>query len=279
MNRTDRDIESLDCIGFHREISQGQLHAEKFEGRTEAVVTRRVRKLLEEGLVAVERVNKTGCNLLRLTGKGLDVLVEEGRREADYFVPKKSVALKDLVHSLWIVDLCVMLRKQKPAPTTVLPACQLQRRWRPTPGAIPDVLAIYELDDLPKRVVISIEVDLGAERLKSTFIPKLQRCAELLLTEWAPNDVPVIVVFTKGPRRALSLLKAASESVPVPVIVQLLPRASGRETLRLISRSFRRYRLLVHRAVVVWLGERGTSLQPSGRMCDSTNEKIETSSS
>ena len=256
MTRPDRDIEILDYVGFHYQISQGQLHVEKFDERSEAVVTRRVRKLADEGLLTVERLNKTGINLLRLTTKGLDVLIEAEKCESDYFVPRKAVALKDLAHTLWINDICVMVRKQQPRPTTVLPAWQLQRRWSPAPGAIPDVLAIYELDDFPKRVVISIEVDLGAERLKSTFIPKLQRCAELLLTEWTPNDVPVIVVFTKGPRRALSLLKAASESVPVPIIVQLLPHASGRETLRLISRSFRRYRLLVQRGIASWLAGR-----------------------
>lgn len=266
MNRPDRDIEILDYIGFHYQVSQGQLHVEKFEGRSEAVVTRRVRKLADDGLLAVERLNKTGINLLRLTTKGLAVLVEAGKREGDYFVPRKPVALKDLAHTLWINDICVMLKKKEPCPTTVLPAWQLQRRWSPAPGAIPDVLAVYEPDTLAKRVVVSIEIDLGAERLKSTFIPKLQKCAELLLAEWAPNDVPVIVVFTKGPRRALSLLTAAAQSLPVPIVVQLLPHASGRETLRLISRWFPRYRLLVQRAVVSWLvdleaaaGEEGES--------------------
>lgn len=263
-DRPQRDLAFLDFVGFHYQVSQGEAHAAVFEGLSEAVVTRRVRKLADEGLMTVERLNKTGINLLRLTTKGLDLLLGAGRRKRDYFVPRKAVAVKDLAHTLWINDICVMLRKQRPEPTTVLPAWQLQRRWSPAPGAIPDILAIYELHSIPKRIVISIEVDLGAERLKSTFIPKLQKCAELLLTEWAPDDVPVIFVFTKGPRRALSLLRAAAESVPIPVVVQLLPRASGRETLRLISHAFRRYRLLVSRAVASSLAARYSDRDATG---------------
>ena len=249
MSRPDRDIELLHFIGFHYEVSQGQAHAEIFRGLSEVVVTRRVRSLADAGLLAIDRLNKTGINLLRLTPKGLDLLVEVGRSEADYFVPRKAVALKDLAHTLWINDISVMLRAKDPAPVTVLPAWQLQRRWDPSPGAIPDLLAIYEIPDIAKKIVISIEVDLGAERLNATFLPKLEKCAELLVNEWAPNDLAVIVVFTKGRRRALSLLKAATASLPVPIIVQLLPSASGRETLRLISRAFRRYRLLIARAI------------------------------
>lgn len=249
MSRPDRDIELLHFIGFHYEVSQGQVHAEIFRGLSEVVVTRRVRSLADAGLLTIDRLNKTGINLLRLTPNGLDVLIEMGRNEADYFVPRKAVALKDLAHTLWINDISVMLRAKDPAAVSVLPAWQLQRRWDPSPGAIPDLLAIYELPEIAKKVVFSIEVDLGAERLNSTFLPKLQKCAELLTDEWAPNDLGIIFVFTKGRRRALSLLKAATASLPVPIIVQLLPSASGRETLRLISGAFRRYRLLAARAI------------------------------
>ena len=250
MNRPDRDIDVLDFTGFHYEVSQGQLHAGKFRGLSEVVVTRRVRSLADAGLLTIDRLNKTGINLLRLTPKGLDLLIEMGRNEADYFVPRKAVALKDLAHTLWINDISVMLRAKDPAAVSVLPAWQLQRRWDPSPGAIPDLLAIYELPDIAKKIVFSIEVDLGAERLNSTFLPKLQKCAELLTNEWAPNELGIIFVFTKGRRRALSLMKAASESLSVPIIVQLLPSASGRETLRLLSRAFRRYRLLAARAII-----------------------------
>ena len=264
MSRPDRDIELLHFIGFHYEVSQGQVHAEIFRGLSEVVVTRRVRSLADAGLLVIDRLNKTGINLLRLTPKGLDLLIEMGRNEADYFVPRKAVALKDLAHTLWINDISVMLRAAYPAPVTVLPAWQLQRRWDPSPGAIPDLLAIYELPDIAKKIVISIEVDLGAERLNSTFLPKLQKCAELLMNEWAPNDLCVIVVFTKGRRRALSLLKSASGSLSVPIIVQLLPHASGRETLRALSRPFRRYRLLVSRAIA----HRGND--PAGHSIDAS---------
>jgi hypothetical protein len=249
MNRPDRDLEILEFTGVYRQVSQGQIHARVFPGLSEVVVTRRVRSLADAKLLAVDRMNKTGINLIRLTNKGLDLLIEAGRKESDYFVPGKPVALKDLAHTLWSNDIAIMLQSNEPKPVTVMPACQLQRRWVPPPEAIPDLLAIYELAGLARKLVLSIEVDLGAERLNSTFLPKLQKCADLLKNEWAPNDFGVIVVFTKGRRRALSLLKAATESLPVPIIVQLLPSASGRETLRLISRAFRRYRVLVARAI------------------------------
>lgn len=259
MTRPDRDIDLLDFTGFHYQVSQGQGHAAIFPGLSEVVVTRRVRSLAADGLLVVDRVNKTGINLLRLTEKGRDLLVDTGRTQSDYFVPRKPVALKDLAHTLWINDISVMLRSFEPRPITVLPAWQLQRRWVPSPGAIPDLLAIYDLPTIGKRLVIPIEVDLGAERLKATFLPKLGMCAGLLTNEWAPYDPGVIFVFTKGRRRALSLLKMAPGSLSVPIIVQLLPNASGRETLRALSRAFRRYRLLVTRAIAP-SGEASTPL-------------------
>ena len=63
-------------------------------------------------------------------------------------------------------------------------AWTLQRSLVPPPSAIPDVLAIRAPHERDPGFVLACEVDLGGERVKGVFAPKLVKLASLLRT-WA----------------------------------------------------------------------------------------------
>lgn len=231
-----RDVHALLFIGEGYEVAQYQLHEATFRGRSEVVVSRFVRRWAGRGFLAVDRWNNIGVNRLRLTALGRDELVTRGfAKESQLFAPRKSVALKDVAHTLWINDLRVLFRESRPKFDLVLPAWTLQRRFSPVPRAIPDLLAVRSPQDGDPGLLVAAEVDLGGERLNAVFFPKLARLRQLV-REWAADAPAYIVVFTRGAQRAAHLAQFATESDDVPISVALLPEENGRVALSTLRR-------------------------------------------
>ncbi len=238
MALTDRQLQALACVGRGRELAQYQLHEWIFPGRAESIVSRFVGKMAGYGFLTVDRLgNGTGMNRMHLTTKGLEVVVTSGiAAEADLFVPRSFVALKDLAHSFWINDVCLVLATARRFDT-VRQSWALQRAHVSAP-AVPDVLAIRSPRAGVGGLVLAIEVDLGAERLSATFVPKLRILAGLLATQ-AGGTKAGIEILTKGTRRAEVLReKLAEAALPVQIGVDLLPSEAARPGLRALRRIF-----------------------------------------
>lgn len=229
-----RDAAALAFIGRGYEVAQYQLRAAVFPGLSEVVASRRVRRWVADGFITVERFQGFGINRLRLTEAGREAVVAAGAAaEDELFVPSKAVALKDLAHTLWINDLRVLAMEGLPfVADRVAPAWYLQRTVQPGPPAIPDLFLVRRPRDGKRGTVLAMEVDLGGERLKATFLPKLDLLAEMLQA-WAGETArPAIVVLTRGPRRLASMQEAlGARALPVRVAVSLLPSAAGGEAL------------------------------------------------
>jgi len=223
---TDRDIQALLFIGRGHEVAQYQLHVAIFPGLAEGIVSRWTQRLLKRGAIAVERWAKVGINRLRLTPKGRELLVARGIAVGDVFTPRTPTALKDVQHTLWVNDLRVVLPQLSIPPDVIAPAWLLQRQLG---TIVPDVLAVRtaRLDD--RGYALAVEVDLGAERLKSVFLPKLTRLREQV-GEWAGGAPAVVLVLTRGERR-VAAMQAALAQGGVPVLVQSLPAMTGRPGL------------------------------------------------
>jgi hypothetical protein len=226
-----RDVDAFLFIGEGYEVAQYQLREAIFRGRSEVVVSRLVQRWGTRGFLTIDRWNNVGVNRLRLTAFGRDDLVMRGyAKESQLFAPRKSVALKDVAHTFWINDLRVVFRQAIPQFDLVLPAWALQRRFSPTPRAIPDLLAVRSPHDGDAGLLVAAEIDLGGERLNGVFFPKLVRLRQLV-REWAADAPAYIVVFTRGAQRAAHLAQFASESDDVPISVELLPEENGRVAL------------------------------------------------
>jgi|GEM_PF-740663 len=238
---TKRDVEALLFIGEGYEVAQYQLHESVFRGRSEVVVSRFVRRWTDRGYLTIDRWNNIGVNRLRLTSFGRDELVTRGfAKESQLFTPRKSVALKDLAHTLWINDLRVVFRQTRPTFDLVLPAWALQRRFSPVPRAIPDLLAVRSPQDDDAGLLVAAEIDLGGERLNAIFFPKLARLQQLA-REWAGDAPAQIVVFTRGAQRAALLGQFAAEGADIPMFVAVLPEQNGRDALNALRMTVDRH--------------------------------------
>jgi hypothetical protein len=223
-----RDIEALTFIGEGFEVAQYQLHAAIFPTVSAVMVSHFVKRSVASGLLAVERWNRVGINRLRLTSDGRRSLIDHGVDSTSLFAPRRSVATKDVAHTLWINDLRVVFRRSKVAFDSVLPAWQLQRRLSPPPAAIPDVLAIRNDDGCHAGFVCACEVDLGGERLSKIFLPKLVKLSALV-GDWSGESCSAVMVFTRGARRAASIRELLSSVAGdrLQAVVHELPSTDG----------------------------------------------------
>jgi len=228
---TDRDIEALLFIGRGHEVAQYQVHAAVFSGLSEGIMSRWTQRMLKRGAIAVERWAKVGINRLRLTPKGRDLLVSRGIAVDDVFTPRRPTALKDVQHTLWINDLRVVVPRFAVPPNVLAPAWLLQRKVAGRAMVIPDLLTIRT--DVPGRYVLAFEIDLGAERLKTVFLPKLEKL-QAEVRGWAEGGFGAIVVLTRGERRG-DAIRAIVASFDVPVVVEELPRIAGRPAIGLLE--------------------------------------------
>lgn len=224
-----RDIDALRFIGRAGELAQYQLHDRVFGAVSEVVVSRFVRRAVQRDLVAISRWRGIGINRLRLTARGRALLIANGADASEIFLPRAPIAEGHIEHQLWIVDTLIVLAKASRTPDLLLPAWALQRRFAPRPVAIPDVLAAFtEPADKPA-LLLGVEIDRGSERLNAVFLPKLEKLCTVLAT-WAGSATAVIVLLTNNTRRR-DALRAACSALPLPVVVELLPRAPGRPGL------------------------------------------------
>ncbi|HVE70682.1 MAG TPA: hypothetical protein VNI54_04880 [Thermoanaerobaculia bacterium] len=226
-----RDYEALRYISAWYQVAQYQLEDALFPDRSPTIVSRCVRRLAAAGYVAVERWNRVGVNLLRTTAPGRSALLERGVDDSAIFVPEKAVALKDLAHQLWVVDTGLALQRVS-AGLDIAPCWSLRRKLAALkPAAIPDLLALRHIASGETDAALAVEVDLGGERLKNVFVPKLALLRDTL-HGWAGDRPAAIIVLTVGPRR-IAALNAALSATPhyVPIFVFPLPHAVGRAAL------------------------------------------------
>ncbi|HET8774703.1 MAG TPA: hypothetical protein VFP80_12955 [Thermoanaerobaculia bacterium] len=226
-----RDYDALRYIAAWYQVAQYQLEDAVFAGRSATIASRSVRRLAAAGYVAVERWNRVGVNLLRVTARGRGALIERGGEERAIFVPEKAVALKDLAHHLWIVDTGRALQGLA-ARLEVAPCWSLRRNLAALkPAAIPDLLALRSGSAGATVAAVAVEVDLGGEGLRNVLVPKLALLRETL-GGWAGGQAAAIIVLTVGPRR-IAALNAALERLPhrIPIVVLPLPRAVGKPAL------------------------------------------------
>ncbi|HKO58894.1 MAG TPA: hypothetical protein VJ276_23710 [Thermoanaerobaculia bacterium] len=227
----ERDYAALHFIGTWYEVAQYQLEDAVFSGKSPTITSRCIRRLHAAGAIVVERWNRIGLNLIRLTNTGRQALLDRGIDGSAIFVPEKAVAPKDLRHQLHLVDIGLVLM-QLPIPFDLAPCWTLRRRLALTkPSAIPDLLALRQDGRGGVDGAIAIEVDLGGERLKNVFVPKLALLRDTL-AGWSGGAPAAIVVFTVGTRRIAALSAAiAAQTHAIPVVVFPLPVDAGRPGL------------------------------------------------
>lgn len=230
-----RDIRALLFIGRGHEVAQYQLHEAVFTGLSEGIVSRWVKRMVRREAIAVERWAKVGINRLRLTRAGLDLLTNAGVKTSDLFTPRTATALKDVQHTLWINDLRVAIPRLALPPDVVAPAWVLQRQLGESADAIPDLLAIRKPRGTDRGFVLACEIDLGAERLKGVFLPKLARLVGAV-QRWADQSPAAILILTRGGRRAQAIREGIGAGSPLPMLVATLPATAGREGLRDLQR-------------------------------------------
>ena len=228
----ERDYAALRFAATWYQIAQYQLEDAVFPDRSPTVASRCVRRLRTAGYIAVERWNRVGLNLIRVTARGRTALVGRGVSDDEaIFVPEKPVAVKDLAHHLWIVDAGLVLRGLR-TRLHATPCWAVRRRLAALrPAAIPDLLALRLGANDETEAAIAIEVDLGGERLKNVFVPKLAVLRDTL-AGWASGQPAAVIVLSVGPRR-IAALRTAVDAQPhhVPVFVFALPTQPGRPGL------------------------------------------------
>ena len=241
-----RDIDVLRTIGEGQELSQGQVHRAVFPTVSEVVVSRRVRRLRDLGLIAVERWRKVGINRLRLTPRGRDLLLDTGAAEEDdIFLLASPLADKAIPHTLWVNDVRIVLKSLSSPGDAVLASWMIERRFVPRWAAIPDVLWIAAPHDDSPGSFLAVEVDLGTEPIKGVLASTLATLQERL-TSLAVGAPTAILVLTVGERRS-GAIRAAVQDLPpsirdlppsIRIEVQTLPREVGRPAFDALARLF-----------------------------------------
>jgi hypothetical protein len=97
-----RDQAALAFNGPGYEVARYQLRVAIFPGLSEVVSSRRVRRWITDGLVAVERFQGFGIDRLRLTDAGRDAGVASGAApEQQLFVPTSGAAVHPVHGTRW----------------------------------------------------------------------------------------------------------------------------------------------------------------------------------
>jgi hypothetical protein len=231
-----RDVDALRFIGRAGELAQYQLHEGVFGAVSEVVVSRFVQRAVKRELIVTSRWRGIGINRLRLTTRGRSLLIANGVDASEIFVPRTSIAEGHIEHQLWIVDALIVLGHTSRTPDLLLPAWALQRRFEPRPIAIPDVLASFTKPAEKPSLLLGVEIDRGSERLNAVFLPKLEKLCDVL-SGWAGGATAAVVLLTNNARRC-EALRAATASLPLPIIVEMLPRAPGRPGIAELRKTF-----------------------------------------
>lgn len=218
------DIPGLTKLGRLGCATGPQIRFEAYGGCKETLFARRLARWKRRGWVGVTRFLGQGANILWLTQKGADALVDGGHATAAELFPRaRAVPPKDLPHYLWVVDLTLLAWRGIPLPAaTVEPSWQLQRRHDPAPEAIADLLLSTPLRDPGQKNLFAFEVDTGSEGV-GVFLAKLEKL-ERVLRGWAgEHGKAVVMILTRGSGRAATIEKGVAK-LGIPVLVRLLPK-------------------------------------------------------
>src|SRR5262252_5799625 len=94
-----RDLDAMRMIGRFRMLTRPQVKRWFFDGVSEPVVTRFIDRVTTRGLVGVERLHGNWMQVLWLTRKGRDFLVDRGVPTVDLFPATGPAAAKDFQHT------------------------------------------------------------------------------------------------------------------------------------------------------------------------------------
>lgn len=209
-----RDIELLTLVGRFRMLTRGQVRQLLFASTSNSIVSRCIDRLVSREYLGVERLHGNGIQLLWLTRRGRQLLIDGGVPRADLFVASGPVAAKDLSHSEAIGDVAVWLASRSPVPDEVLPAWALQRTFEGRLRTIPDLLAIWRGE---VTVALAIEVDRGTEGLSRVFAPKLAQLSDAIASMFG-SDSSILAIVPSASRR--DRLRELTVDAVVPVHVE-----------------------------------------------------------
>jgi hypothetical protein len=209
-------------------LTRSQLKRRFLAQVSEPVVTGVLNRLVQNGWLGVQRLHGNGVQILWLTKKGRDLLVESGVPALDLFPAAGPAAAKDFAHTAEIANVAIWLAMKSPAPDEMLPAWQLQRLFGGQLTAIPDLVALWKAEENGngRGIVLAVEVDLGTEPLESIFVPKLRTLVNSLMTMFEANIVSVLALVPTE-RRADALRKRLPEGMPmmVDLLAVALPKS------------------------------------------------------
>lgn len=233
---TLRDLRVLRQIGTLEWLAQYQIHALEFDGKSETVVSRSVRRLWKAGHIRIERFGGQGINLSRLTEAGAAFVVDKRvAKPEELFIPRRRYDPRQLAHHLSLVDARVAISKVSPG-SRISTCWQLRREFANTTAPIPDLLVANPSTN----GLLAIEIDRGTESLRGRqgLVEKLERLTAFEPI-WAGATSRQILVLTIGASRIASLQSRLAES-RVPASVLELPAATGRPAIESLVRLFAR---------------------------------------
>jgi hypothetical protein len=217
-----RDADALTRIGRFRMLTRSQLHRWHFPTVSDTVVRRFVNRMTARGYLGTERLNGNGRQVLWLTPKGADVLVDETRVDrADLFPARGPVPPKDFAHTTAIIDAAIAVEQRGLASDMLLPAWALQRAFAGRINSVPDLLCLTRSSGTQAGVVLAVEVDLGNEPIRSMIVPKARRVVLDVLAPYRRSTV-ALLLLTRGRRRREAIAAAvASIALSVPIVTEL----------------------------------------------------------
>jgi len=231
---TPRDLRVLHRIVTAQWLAQYQAHILEFDGLSETVVSRSLKRLRDPGFVIAYRFGR-GTNLLRATDAGASYLIERGlATESEVFVPRRRFDPRQLAHHLSVVDAFVALHRLSPR-STIVTCWQLRRRFASTTVPIPDLLVAN-----PSTLgVVAVEIDRGTESLGGPrgLVEKLERLTSSKEI-WAESRTRATLVLTIG-RKRIESLRSRLQTANLPVSVLELPTEVGRPAIGEMERLFR----------------------------------------
>jgi DNA-binding MarR family transcriptional regulator len=204
-----RDIEVLLFIAVMREVAQR--HIRRKFALSDALASRIAGRLVRHGLIERRRIHENGINLLRPTRLGIALLMSgHHAKQSQLFLPRRSMGLKDLEHTLGIIDLVLAAEERWPA-AKIRPCWALRRKlgpgWR-----------IADLAVRPPNAHLTLlgELDCGSENL-ATLTTKLTDLVAEYPSWCDPGPVEIIVIATTK-RRATAIRRAiGKKGIPARV--------------------------------------------------------------
>lgn len=175
-----RDEAVLRFLGEVGEAAAGVVRRAFFHGDSATPLYRSIRRLRSRGLLATHREHAFAEVRLRLTARGVHMLIDRGDSEEQIFRLVRPAAREEWPHRDAVGRLMVALRRLTPPPALLVPYWSLQRRLEPRPTVVPDLMAIWKPQDEQAGAALIVEVDFGGESLTRVLKPKLDVLARFV---------------------------------------------------------------------------------------------------